>query len=122
MLKLVSCEAEFPAILFCLKKLVIAAILHIFIHFLGTILVTALSRRESVDPELCFPVLAHPPVEFLFFILLTNSSMLILPLSLGLCLMPKFLSALPYFFVQLYAVAGQISALLYSLKCLLTSV
>lgn len=121
MLKLVGCEIKFLSFLFRFQKLVIATLLYVSINFLCSLLITSLSRRESINSELCFSVFAYPSVELLFFILLTNSSMFILPLNSGVCFMLNFLRTLPYFFTQLYAVAGQISALSYSLKCLLTS-
>ena len=119
-LKLVGCKIKFFAFPFRCQELAIEALLYIGINFLCALLVASLSRRESINPEFCFPVFAYPPVELLFFILLTNSSMLIFPLKSGTCFMLKSLKALPYFFAQLYAVAGQMLALPYSLKCLLT--
>ena len=79
------------------KKLVIKSLFNVSIHFLWTITVCALFRRKSIDPKLCFSVLAYPPVELLFFSLLTNSSMFILPPSSGICFMLKFFMALLFF-------------------------
>jgi len=107
--------------MFSCKKLIVKSLFDISINFLWALLITAFFRRESINPKLCFSVLAYPPIELLFFILLTNSSRFILPLNSGICFMLKFRKAFPYFLTQLYAVAGQMSALLYSLKCLLTS-
>ena len=101
MLKLIRCKIKFLAFLFCFEKLVIEASLYICINFLSTRFITAFFRRESVNPKLCFPIFAYPSVELLFFILLTNSSMLILPLNSGICFMLKSLRALPYFLTQL---------------------
>src|SRR3989338_9322190 len=50
----------------------------------------------------------------------TTSSWCILPFIFGFSLSVKFLVIFVYFLTQLYTVAGQISALSYSLKCLLT--
>ena len=121
MLKLICSKIKFPAYLFRFEKLVIKPLFYICINFLSALFITAFFRRESINSKLCFSILAYPSVELLFFILLTNSSRFVLPLSFGIWFMLNFLRTLPYFLTQLYTVAEQIFALSYSLKCLLTS-
>jgi len=121
MFKFICSKIKFLIFSFCFKKLVVETAFNISVNLLSALLIVALSWRESVNSKFSLSVFAYPPAELLFFTLLKNSSIFILPLNVGVCFMLNFLRAFPYFLTQLYTVAGQISALSYSLKCLLTS-
>ena len=117
----VWCKIKLFSTFLRFKKLAIKTILNVCINLLWTVFVVPLYRRERVNSEFCFSVFAYPAVEFFFENLETNSSKFIFPLNFGICFRLKFLKTFPYFLTQLYAVAGQIFALSYSRKCLLTS-
>jgi len=101
MCQFIRSKIKFFPLLLGFKKLIIKSFLYVRVYSLRTISVCPFSRRESVNPKLCFPVFAYPPIELLFLNLDTNSSKFIFPLNFGICFRLNFRRTLPYFLTQL---------------------